>query len=76
MGIDQKIDAWFRPISDRISSVIFFEITEGIPFVLVLLVVAALFFTIYFGFINIRRLPLAINVVRGKYDDLEEICSF
>jgi AGCS family alanine or glycine:cation symporter len=30
-----------------------------------------LFFTIYFGFINVRRFPLAINVVRGKYDDID-----
>jgi len=36
------------------------------------LVVGATFFTIYFSFINIVKFPLAINVVRGKYDDLEE----
>jgi len=35
------------------------------------LVGSALFFTIYFGFINVRRFPLAINVVRGKYDDMD-----
>ena len=30
-----------------------------------------LFFTIYFGFINIHRFPLAINVVRGKFDHID-----
>ena len=30
-----------------------------------------MFFTIYFGFINIRRFPFAIGVVRGKYDDID-----
>ena len=70
-GIDEKINEAFKPISDFFSNIIFFEITEGVPFVLVLLVVSALFFTIYFGFVNIRRFGTAINVVRGKYDDIE-----
>ena len=30
-----------------------------------------MFFTIYFGFINLRRFPLAINVVRGKFDNVD-----
>ncbi|MGB0838415.1 MAG: alanine/glycine:cation symporter family protein [Flavobacteriaceae bacterium] len=70
VGIDQKIDQAFKPISDFFSNVIFFEIM-GIPFVLILLVFSALFFTLYFGFVNIRRFPTAINVVRGKYDELD-----
>ena len=51
---------------------VFFEVFEGAPFVIILLVVSAFFFTIYFGFPNIRYFPKAINVVRGKYDDLEK----
>jgi AGCS family alanine or glycine:cation symporter len=42
-----------------------------VPFVLLLLIFGAAFFTVAFGFVNIRRFWLAINVVRGKYDDLE-----
>ena len=30
------------------------------------------FFTIMFGFVNIRRFGTAINVVRGKYDDVDK----
>jgi len=72
-GLDQQIDEGFKPFSDWVSSKIFFLVWHDpdIPFVLVLLVGSALFFTIYFGFINIRRFPTAINVVRGKYDDVE-----
>lgn len=70
VGIDQQIDQAFKPISDFFSNVIFFKI-GGVPFVLMLLVGSALFFTIYFGFVNIRRFGTAINVVRGKYDDIE-----
>ena len=37
-----------------------------------LLVGSALFFTIYFGFPNLKYFWTAINVVRGKYDKLEK----
>ena len=70
-GIDQKIDEAFKPFSDLISSIIFFEIFNGIPFVLILLVGSALFFTLYFGFPNFRYFKTAINIVRGKFDDLD-----
>ncbi|WP_343486816.1 alanine/glycine:cation symporter family protein [Allomuricauda sp. d1] len=54
---------------------IFSEITflgYDIPIVLILLLFGALFFTVYLGFVNIRYFPLAIQVVRGKHDDLEK----
>ena len=69
-GIDQKIDEAFAPISNFFSNIVFFTIYD-IPFVLMLLVFSALFFTIYFAFPNIRYFKLAINTVRGKYDDIE-----
>ena len=70
VGLDQKIDQAFKPVSDFFNAVIFFEIM-GTPFVLILLVGSALFFTIYFGFPNVRHFWTAINVVRGKYDDVD-----
>ena len=70
-GLDERIDEAFKPISDFFSAVIFFEIFPDTPLVIVLLVLMALFFTIYFGFPNIRYFGTAINVVRGKYDDVE-----
>lgn len=70
IGIDEKINQAFEPVSNFFTSVIFFKVF-GIPFVLILLVFSAAFFTIYFGFVNIRRFPLAINVVRGHYEELE-----
>ncbi|MFD2568221.1 alanine/glycine:cation symporter family protein [Pseudotenacibaculum haliotis] len=69
-GLDQQIDEAFQPVSDFFSSVIFFQIA-GTPFVLILLVASAAFFTIYFGFPNIRHFWTAINVVRGKYDHVD-----
>ncbi|MFP2997681.1 alanine/glycine:cation symporter family protein [Spongiivirga sp. MCCC 1A20706] len=73
-GLDQRIDEGFKPVSDFFSDVIFFEVF-GTPFVLILLVASAAFFTIYFGFPNIRFFGKAINVVRGKYDELDHPVS-
>ncbi|MDP1558219.1 MAG: amino acid carrier protein [Nitrosomonas sp.] len=72
MKIDKVIDTAFEPISNAVASVIFYNISIiglDIKIVLVWLVAAALFFTIYLGFINIRYFYHAINVLRGKYDD-------
>lgn len=73
-GLDERIDEGFKPISDFFSNVIFFNVWHDpdIPFVLVLLVASALFFTLYFGFPNIRFFGKAINTVRGKYEDIEK----
>ena len=72
-GIDQKIDEAFQPVSDFFSNIIFFLVWKDpdIPFVLLLLVGSAAFFTIYFSFPNVRHFFTAINVVRGKYDDID-----
>ncbi|AUC14256.1 alanine glycine permease [Tenacibaculum sp. SZ-18] len=75
-GLDQKIDEAFKPFSEFFSDMIFFLVydngTVKIPFVLVLLVFSAVFFTIYFGFPNIRHFLTAVNVVRGKYDEVDK----
>ncbi|WP_339847804.1 alanine/glycine:cation symporter family protein [uncultured Dokdonia sp.] len=71
VGIDQKIDQAFQPISDFFSAIVFFPVA-GTPFVLILLVASAAFFTIYFGFPNIRFFWRAIQTVRGKYEDIEK----
>ena len=70
-GLDQRIDEAFKPISDFFSEIVFFQV-GGYPFVIFLLVGSALFFTIYFGFPNIRYFWTSINVVRGKYDDVDK----
>ena len=70
-GLDQRIDEAFQPISDFFSQVVFFSIGEN-PFVIYLLVGSDIFFTLYFGFPNIRYFITSINVVRGKYDEIEK----
>ena len=75
MRLDQKIDKAFKPFSDFVSNVVFFEVFSGAPFVIVLLVFSAMFFTLYFGFPNIKYFGKAIGVVRGKYDHVDKPSS-
>jgi amino acid carrier protein len=74
-GLDERIDAAFKPYADGWEAIVFYPapLPEpfNIPIILYLLIGGASFFTLVFGFINIRRFPLAIQVVRGKYDDIE-----
>ena len=70
--IDELINQAFQPITSFLNSVVFFTIPiagHDIPFVLIWLIVGAIFFTIYMRFINIKGFKHALDVVSGKYDD-------
>ncbi len=75
LGIDERIDLAFRPAANCWEATVFYEapLPEpfNLPIILYLLIGGATFFTLVFGFINIRKFPLALEVVRGKYDDIE-----
>lgn len=71
MEIDKIIDTTFEPISNTVASVIFYSVRFldlEIKLVLIWLVAAAIFFTVYLNFINIRYFWHAIDVLRGKHD--------
>lgn len=77
-GLDEQLNDAFMPVAIWWENLVFTEITIsgfGIPIVLILLLSGALFFTLYFGFVNVRHFPTAIQVVRGKYDELEKAHS-
>jgi len=77
--IDEKINDFMAPITDVIARIVFvsfdFNIGGeeiGVPFLLIWLVGGAIFFTVYFKFINFRGFKMAIDVVRGKYTNPNE----
>ena len=75
LGLDQAIDKAFKPVADFWGSIVFFSVSIAgfkLPFVLILLVFGAAFFTVAFGFVNLRLLPFAVEVVSGKYDEVEK----
>lgn len=71
-----QIDATFKKYTGWFVEGIFSEIpfTDAIkiPWVLIVLIGGALFFTIYFKFINFTGFRTAIKVVQGKYEDIEK----
>ena len=71
-GIDATINAVMEPLADAVSSFIFYSIKVGdadLPLIVAWLIVAATFFTFYFGFISIRGFPHALGLLRGDYAD-------
>ncbi|MDO5980589.1 alanine/glycine:cation symporter family protein [Flavivirga spongiicola] len=73
-GLDEQINNAFMPFATWWEGFILSTVNivgHQIPIVLILLLLGALFFTIYFGFVNIKHFPTAIQVVRGKYDEIE-----
>ena len=71
-GIDEKINTAVKPFSDAVAGFIFTSFPlygVDIPFVLVWLIMAAIIFTFYFKFINIRAFKHGFYLVRGDYND-------
>ena len=71
-GIDDTINSITAPIAELIGQLVFFKITmfgAKLPLVVLWLVVGAVFFTFYMGFVNIRGFKHAIELVRGDYAD-------
>lgn len=74
-NLDETINNYFKNATTWFIDGVFAEIpltqTVGIPWVLIVLILGALYFTIYFRFVNIREFFTAIKVVRGNYEHLE-----
>ena len=71
-NLDQKIEIILKPISEKITGIVFgsfsFFETE-IPFIVLWLVFASLYFSFYFRFLNIFYFKRALRVAFGKYDN-------
>ncbi|MCP5535775.1 MAG: alanine:cation symporter family protein [Akkermansiaceae bacterium] len=65
-----KLDATMAPIADFLESIIFKSVPvagQALPIILFVLGGTAIFLTIYFKFINLRSVGLALRTARGKY---------
>lgn len=77
-GVGAGFDEMVGVLNGKIAGVLFFDVTfglikDGLPFAVAWLVIGAIFFTLRFGFINIRGFAHAIQITRGKYDDANDI---
>ena len=81
-GIDQAIGNVIKPIVAPIVDTIFYSVPiAGAQFPLIVgwLILAAIIFTFYFGFIQFRAFKHAIELVRGDYsnpNDAGEVSHF
>jgi len=75
LSLDEQINQSFHNATSWFTDAILYQIPItnhiAIPWVLIILVIGALYFTIYFKGINIRSFFTSINIIRGKYDSLD-----
>ena len=72
----EAINKLFQPLVQFLDQVLFWDpfamagiqLPIKVPFIIIWLILAALFFSIYFKFINIRGIKHAVELVFGKYD--------
>ena len=71
-GLLQRIDGRFEIVVSYLVKVLFYQIF-GFPLIVLILLVGAVSFTLYFRFINIRGFRHSIDIIRGKYDNPNDI---
>jgi len=72
----EKVNSFFEPIVYYLDKILFWDPFQAIgidlgikiPIIIIWLIFGAIFFTIYFRFINLRGFKHAIDLVRGIYD--------
>jgi len=67
-SIDQWIDSIVAPVTSPFVNFIFASLPgTNLPWIVLWLITAAVIFTFYFGFVQFRMVPHAIQLVRGHY---------
>ncbi len=67
-----QINEFFGIFVGAIAPILFMQI-NGFPLIVLVLLSGALIFTFYFNFINVRGFRHAIDIVKGKYDNPDDI---
>tara|TARA_Y100000996_G_scaffold415339_1_gene409481 strand:+ start:1237 stop:2685 length:1449 start_codon:yes stop_codon:yes gene_type:complete len=67
-SILNQIDSGFGTLVGYMDPVLFADI-QGVPLIVLTLLIGAVTFTIYFGFINVRGFKHSIEIIKGKYDN-------
>ncbi|NZA26016.1 alanine:cation symporter family protein [Luteimonas sp. SJ-92] len=82
-GLDEAINNAFKPVADGVSWLVFHPVPIGfgasMPFVVLWLLIAALAFTLYFRFVNLRGFAQGFRLIRGDFsrrDDPGEVTHF
>jgi alanine or glycine:cation symporter, AGCS family len=71
-GIDEAVNAVVAPAANFVAGIVFYAIPVAgvdVPLIVIWLAAAAVFFTLYFRFINFRAFNHALALIRGDYSD-------
>lgn len=71
-SVDEAVSGFFEPIAGWLGDVVFYAVPVAgtdLPLIVAWLVVAGLVFSAWFGLVQFRKFRLAVDVVRGKYDE-------
>ena len=67
-----KINDFFGIFVDFLAPILFMQI-NGFPLIVLVLLIGGIIFTLYFGFINVRGFKHSIDIIKGKYDNPNDI---
>ncbi|WP_240137551.1 alanine/glycine:cation symporter family protein [Streptomyces sp. MUM 178J] len=73
--VEEKINAIFDPIATGLGDFVFGEVSLfgiSFPWIVAWLVLAGAVFTLYFGFIQVRGIRLALQILRGRHSRKED----
>lgn len=79
---ESAVNEFFGTINGHMATVLFFDVMPGegnMPFIVAWLIIGAVYLTFRFGFINLRMMGHAFQIIRGKYhsaDDKGEVSPF
>lgn len=71
-SVDDAVSGFFEPVATWLGEIVFYSVPVGgtdLPLIVAWLVLAGLVFTGWFGFVQLRKFRLAVDVVRGRYDE-------
>ena len=71
-GIDQSINDFLAPVSQIISSIVFYALPIGnanVELIVIWLIAGGLFSTLYFKFVNFRGFKHSLQLVSGKFSN-------
>ncbi len=71
-GLQERVDGAFGILVAWITPVLFFDPGLGIPLILMVLVGGGIFFTLRYGFLNVRLFRHGIDCIRGRFDDPDD----
>ncbi|ATW48710.1 D-alanine glycine permease [Streptomyces peucetius subsp. caesius ATCC 27952] len=71
-SIDESVSDFVEPIAKALGKIVFYSVPVNgaeVPLIVAWLVLAGLVFSSWFGLVQFRKFRLAVEVVRGKYDE-------